>query len=103
MRHTESAISRYKLVHTGANIQLGGLNDGLISPADHAAKFGIVAHWPTNNAARTEIMATAAPDSPGPGRFSPMITCIPDIVLKLSFRGAVAATTAEVAIVYVAT
>lgn len=60
IRHTENAISMNSVVHTGAKIQLGGLKDGLVSPAYQGARFGKVATWPTTDAVVTDNIANMA-------------------------------------------
>jgi hypothetical protein len=42
MRVSAIAIHVYKIVHTGANIQFGGVNHGLVSVAYHNVMEGIV-------------------------------------------------------------
>ena len=42
-RHTANAIKKYRTVQTGAKIQLGGLNEGLVSSAYHGVRLGKVA------------------------------------------------------------
>lgn len=41
-----------KIVQTGANIQLGGLNDGFIIPANHVGILDVVNNEPTKPADR---------------------------------------------------
>lgn len=57
IRHTANAISRYSVVQTGPNTQLGGLNDGLTRPAYQGARFGYVVIWPMTDAAVTAMIA----------------------------------------------
>src|SRR3954463_12963171 len=66
-RQAENAISAYNVVQTGPNSQLGGLNDGLASPAYHG-RFGKVAIWP-----RTEAPATRATASKPNPRVRPRL------------------------------
>jgi hypothetical protein len=60
MRHKANAIKRYNTVQIGAKIQLGGLKEGLASPAYHGTRLGNVASCPIMDAAATATRAVAA-------------------------------------------
>ena len=48
--HTATVIIKYSVIHTGANIQSGGLNTGLFSNEYHGSLKLIVAKLPKKDA-----------------------------------------------------
>ena len=57
IRQRANAISRYNVVQTGPNTQLGGLNEGLTRLAYQGERLGYVASWPAADVAATAMIA----------------------------------------------